>query len=236
MTLTTTKTLILASSSPRRQELIRFLQLPFVVQASDADETTDAGLTPSQIVEELSRRKALAVISRLKADDSMPKDGVVIGSDTIVVWHGEVLGKPQDEEDAFRMLSALQGTEHEVYTGIACIGLTADNDPNGESGGTELSVTRLPGAVYATSTDRLTGSCRMTVGHSVTKVGMKPLTDEQIRNYIRTGEPMDKAGAYGIQGLGSTLIQNIDGDYFTVVGLPMYLLSEMLEAHGIRVL
>ncbi|WP_088832866.1 Maf family protein [Paenibacillus tyrfis] len=235
MTLTTSKTLILASSSPRRQELIRFLQLPFVVQASDADETTDPGLTPSQIVEELSRRKALAVLSRLKADDSMPEDGVVIGSDTIVVWHGEVLGKPQDEADAFRMLSALQGTEHEVYSGIACIELM-DNAPNGEAGGMEVSVTRLPGAVYAKSADRLTGSCRMTVGHSVTKVGMKPLTDEQIRNYIRTGEPMDKAGAYGIQGLGSTLIQNIDGDYFTVVGLPMYLLSEMLGAHGIRVL
>lgn len=197
MTLTTSKTLILASSSPRRQELIRFLQLPFVVQASDADETTAPGLTPSQIVEELSRRKALAVLSRLKADDSAPEDGVVIGSDTIVVWQGEVLGKPQDEADAFRMLSALQGAEHEVYTGIACIGLTADNAPNGEAGGTEVSVTRLPGAVYTTSADRLTGSCRMTVGHSVTKVGMKPLTDEQIRNYIRTGEPMDKAGAYG---------------------------------------
>ncbi|MBU7318939.1 Maf family protein [Paenibacillus oleatilyticus] len=236
MTLTTSKTLILASSSPRRQELIRFLQLPFVVQASDADETTAPGLTPSQIVEELSRRKALAVLSRLKADDSVPEDGVLIGSDTIVVWQGEVLGKPQDEADAFRMLSALQGAEHEVYTGIACIGLTVDNAPNGEAGGTEVSVSRLPGAVYATSADRLTGSCRMTVGHSVTKVGMKPLTDEQIRNYIRTGEPMDKAGAYGIQGLGSTLIQTIDGDYFTVVGLPMYLLSEMLGAHGIRVL
>ncbi|MCM3270886.1 Maf family protein [Paenibacillus elgii] len=197
MTLTTSKTLILASSSPRRQELIRFLQLPFVVQASDADETTDPGLTPSQIVEELSRRKALAVLSRLKADDSVPEDGVVIGSDTIVVWQGEVLGKPQDEADAFRMLCALQGTEHEEYSGIACIELTADNAPNGESGDTEVSVTRLPGAVYAKSADRLTGSCRMTVGHSMTKVGMKPLTDEQIRNYIRTGEPMDKAGAYG---------------------------------------
>ncbi|MDO3676133.1 Maf family protein [Paenibacillus ehimensis] len=197
MTLTTTKTLILASSSPRRQELIRFLQLPFVVQASDADETTDAGLTPSQIVEELSRRKALAVLARLKADDSAPEDGVVIGSDTIVVWQGEVLGKPQDAEDAFRMLRALQGTEHEVYSGLACIELTADSAPNGEAASTEASVTRLPGAVYAKSADRLTGSCRMTVGHSVTKVGMKPLTDEQIRNYIRTGEPMDKAGAYG---------------------------------------
>ncbi|TVY11901.1 Maf family protein [Paenibacillus cremeus] len=196
------KTLILASSSPRRQELIRSLKLPYTILASDVDETTEPGLTPAQIVEELSSRKAQAVYERCKVEARDEYKGVVIGSDTIVVLEGEVLGKPADEADAFRMLKALQGRAHEVYSGVALI--------DTETGG------RL-------------------VAHSTTGVVMKQLDDEQIRRYIATREPMDKAGSYGIQGLGATIVERLEGDYFTVVGLPMSLLSEMLGSMGIAV-
>lgn len=202
MSITTTKTLILASSSPRRQELIRSLQLPYQIIVSDVDETTEAGLAPEHIVEQLSGRKASAVYERCKADQAELRDGVIIGSDTIVVLNGEALGKPKDEEDAFRMLKSLQGKEHHVYSGVACIDLQT-------------------GLRY--------------VDHQRTAVWMKGLTDERIRRYIATGEPMDKAGSYAIQGLGATIVERIEGDYFNVVGLPMALLSDMLDRFSIAV-
>ncbi|MCZ8519092.1 MULTISPECIES: Maf family protein [Paenibacillus] len=200
MTISDNRTLILASSSPRRQELIGSLGLPYAIRVSDVDETTEPGLTPAQIVEELSARKAGAVCERCKAEEA---SGIVIGSDTIVVLDGQVLGKPQDEEDAFRMLSALQGRRHQVYTGVACFDL--------DSGERHVS-------------------------HRVTEVFMKVLKESQIRRYIATGEPMDKAGSYGIQGLGATMIDRIEGDYFNVVGLPLSLLSSLLERLGVAVI
>lgn len=202
MTLTTTKTLILASSSPRRQELIRSLELPYQIIVSDVDETTEPGLAPEQIVEQLSGRKASAVYERCKADLRELGESIIIGSDTIVVLNEEVLGKPKDEADAFRMLKSLQGREHHVYSGIACI-------------------------------DLRTGARH--VAHQRTAVWMKELGDERIRRYIATGEPMDKAGSYAIQGLGATIVERIEGDYFNVVGLPMSLLSDMLERFSVAV-
>ncbi|MBP1156591.1 MULTISPECIES: Maf family protein [unclassified Paenibacillus] len=202
MTLTTTKPLILASSSPRRQELIRSLQLPYQIIVSDVDETTEPGLTPEQIVEQLSGRKASAVYERCKADLQELPEGIIIGSDTIVVLNEEILGKPKDEADAFRMLKSLQGREHHVYSGVACI-------------------------------DLQTGVQH--VAHQRTAVWMKELTDERIRRYMATGEPMDKAGSYAIQGLGATIVERIEGDYFNVVGLPMSLLSDMLERFSVAV-
>lgn len=196
------KVLILASSSPRRQELIRSLNLPYRIIVSDADETTEPGWIPSQIVEELSGRKARTVYERCKVELAPDEQGVVIGSDTIVVLDGEVLGKPKDEDDSFRMLKALQGRRHQVYSGVVCIDLAT-----GETHG----------------------------AHGVTEVYMKPLTDERIRSYIRTGEPKDKAGSYAIQGLGATIVERIEGDYFNVVGLPMSLLSDLLGRLGVAV-
>lgn len=201
MTITMQKKLILASSSPRRQELIASLQLPFEIKVSDVNEDTEPGLSPAEVVEQLSSRKAAAVCEMYKEEQR--KDGIVIGSDTIVVLEGQVLGKPKDRQDAFRMLSALQGREHRVYTGVACVDL---------SSGQQL------------------------ISHQVTLVYMKPLTQTQIERYIDTGEPMDKAGSYGIQGLGATIVERIEGDYFNVVGLPMSLLSDMLQRLGIVVL
>lgn len=192
----TDKTLILASSSPRRKELLQTLGLTFTIQTSDVDETTSPGLSPQEVVEELALRKAKEVASRLT-------EGIVLGSDTIVVLKGEILGKPVDETDAYRMLYALQGCEHTVYSGVALI-------------------------------DAATGISE--VSYSRTQVRIRSLTSEEIHAYIATREPMDKAGSYAIQGIGSTLVEGIDGDYFTVVGLPLCLTAAMLARFGIQVL
>jgi septum formation protein len=200
MTKMTTPLLILASSSPRRQELIRSLGLPYEIISSNADESVDDKLTPAEIVEVLSLRKAQTVCEVIRSSD---KQGIVIGSDTIVVFEGQILGKPKDGKDSFRMLSALQGNTHQVFSGVACV-------------------------------DSQTGAFQ--VSHRVTNVTMKSLTDEQIRRYIATGEPQDKAGSYAIQGLGATIVEGIEGDYFNVVGLPLSLLSDLLKAYNIHIL
>jgi septum formation protein len=197
---TSNQTLILASSSPRRQELIQSLGLPYIIRVSDADETVDEKITPAELVELLSLRKAATVRDILQDTE---KQGIIVGSDTVVVYQGQVLGKPTDEEHSFRMLKALQGNIHEVYSGVACL-------------------------------DAATG--RHLVSHRVTHVSMKPMSDDQIRRYIATGEPKDKAGSYGIQGLGATIIESIEGDYFNVVGLPLSLLSDLLLSFDIQVL
>jgi septum formation protein len=188
--------LILASSSPRRSELLRSLDLPFRIQASDVDETFESHMTPANVVEELSFRKANAVAATLS-------QGIVIGSDTIVVLRGAILGKPEDEADAFRMLNQLQGQTHEVYTGVTC--MDAANP-------------------------------KVVTNHRKTAVTMRSMTDDQILRYIATGEPMDKAGSYAIQGIGATLVDQIEGCYFNVVGLPLALLTDQLKEFDINVL
>ncbi|MED1917209.1 nucleoside triphosphate pyrophosphatase [Brevibacillus sp. DP1.3A] len=188
--------LILASSSPRRRELLQALGLSFTVITSDVDETTAEHLSASEVVEELSLRKAKEVASRLT-------EGVVLGSDTVVVLDGQILGKPVDEMDAYRMLSMLQGQEHTVYSGVALIDV--------ETGRAEVS-------------------------HSLTHVRIRALTEQEIKSYIATGEPMDKAGSYAIQGIGATLVEGITGDYFTVVGLPLGLTSTLLTRFGMPIL
>ncbi|MCL6515910.1 Maf family protein [Alicyclobacillus sp.] len=195
--------LILASGSPRRQELLASLGLTFEVIPSEVDEDVPAGLAPPAYVETLAARKARAVARRLagtRPGEDVP--AIVIGSDTTVVLDGAYLNKPADEAEAVLMLSRLQGRTHEVYTG--------------------LCVLEHPGG-------------REEIHHSRTRVTMRALTPERIRRYVHTGEPMDKAGAYAIQGYGATLIEGIEGDYFTVVGLPVGLLAEVLERFGVRV-
>ncbi|MFF0827347.1 Maf family protein [Brevibacillus sp. NPDC003359] len=188
--------LILASSSPRRRELLQTLGLSFTIITSDVDETTAEHLSAKEVVEELSLRKAKEVASRLT-------EGVVLGSDTVVVLDGQILGKPVDEMDAYRMLSMLQGQEHTVYSGVALIDV--------ETGRTEVS-------------------------HSLTHVRIRALTEQEIKSYIATGEPMDKAGSYAIQGIGATIVEGITGDYFTVVGLPLGLTSTLLTRFGMPIL
>ncbi|NGQ94312.1 septum formation inhibitor Maf [Brevibacillus sp. SYP-B805] len=188
--------IILASSSPRRRELLQAIGMPFTVMTSDVDEETSPGLSPAEIVESLALRKARAVAGK-------EKEGLVLGADTIVVLDGRVLGKPKDEEDAFRTLQALQGREHTVYSGVALV-------------------------------DAATG--REEVAHCSTLVRIRPLAEREIRAYIATGEPMDKAGSYAIQGLGATIVEGIEGDYFTVVGLPLHLTAALLSRFGVHLL
>lgn len=195
---TLTARLVLASSSPRRRELLGSLGLNFEIIKPDVDEEAFnlEHLLPADVVKFLSRTKAQEVFK-------YHTDALVIGADTIVVLDGKVFGKPKDAEDAFRMLSALQGSVHEVYSGITVF------NPNESD--------EFP----PFASDSL-----------CTKVSMRPLTPDEIRAYIATGEPMDKAGAYAIQGYGSTLIEKIDGCYFNVVGMSLYLLERLFEQLG----
>jgi septum formation protein len=192
--------LVLASASPRRQELIAILGLPVQIIPSRVQEDTPDHWSPSQIVEGLSKRKADAVKDKLS--ESTDFSSIVVGSDTIVVLNGKVMGKPRDASEAEQMLQELAGEVHEVYTGITCI--------------------RISDAKTVTS-------------HRVTKVRMRNLSSTQISRYVSTGESMDKAGAYGIQGIGSLLIESIDGCYFNVVGLPLSLLAVILEQFDITI-
>jgi septum formation protein len=171
--------LILASSSPRRKELLENLQLTFTITSSEVDESFKLGLPPDEVVMQLAERKAQAVFK----DNP---DSFVIGADTIVVANNEVLGKPADEAEAIQTLKVLSGKQHEVYTGVSIMSPTS--------------------------------SIRF---YEKTEVLFWELTDSEIELYVKSGEPLDKAGAYGIQQLGSMLVKKINGDYFAVVGLPV---------------
>jgi septum formation protein len=202
--------IVLASSSPRRRQLLQSLGLSFEIFPSQVDENFPATLPPSQIVEMLAERKASAVAEEVRKDNKRAKSGrcsLVIGSDTIVVADGEVLGKPVDRREAEAMLSRLQGRLHEVYTGLAVLKL------ENQSGKT----------------------LERHVGYRRTSVRMRPLMRDEIKRYAATGEPLDKAGGYAIQGLGSTLVEEITGDYFAVVGLPLSLLHHYLHLCGYEV-
>lgn len=186
--------IILASQSPRRQELLTRMGLTFAVRPADIEEVVEPGLTPQQVVMSLSRQKAEAVAA------SRP-DALVIAADTIVVLDGKILGKPHSTAEAKEMLTALSGREHHV-----CTGFTLRKGTQAETGCEE------------------------------SQVWFRDLTEEEIDAYIATGEPMDKAGAYGIQGYGALLVQGIHGDYFNVMGLPVCRLGQALKDFGISCL
>ncbi len=171
--------IILASASPRRRELLTQAGFEFEVITSQVDEIIDPNLTPEKLVMSLAEQKAQAVAASYPECD-------IIGSDTVVVLDGKVLGKPKDEDDAVRMLCSLSGKTHEVYTGVCIIG-----------GGKTQSF------------------------FECTRVKFCPLDAAQILSYVATKEPIDKAGAYGIQGKGCVLVEGIEGDYFNVVGFPV---------------
>jgi septum formation protein len=181
---------VLASMSPRRRELLALLGLACEINPADVDETWRNGEPPAMHAERLAQEKAAA----------RPRSGAVtIGADTIVVIDGAILGKPRDAAEASEMLRRLAGREHEVFTGVA---VAYD--------GREAS------------------------GVARTAVRFRALDDTTIAEYVATGEPLDKAGAYGIQGYGAVLVERIDGDYFTVMGLGLGLMVDLLERVGLR--
>lgn len=184
------ETVILASSSPRRRELVGYMGIPYECVTADAEEIKEG--SPAELVMENARRKAAAVAK------SHPHQAV-LGADTIVYLDGKVLGKPKNEQEAQSMLARLQNAWHEVFTGVCVI-----------RGG--QAETR----------------------YEVSRVLFVPLNADEIRRYVKTGEPMDKAGAYALQGRGGMFVKRIEGSSSNVIGLPMALTREMLLRAGVR--
>ena len=188
--------IVLASGSPRRQELLQRIGITdFDIRVPQTEETYPAGLSPRETVEYISREKSDAAAALCTPEE------IIITADTMVFLDQQRLGKPKDEADALRMLTDLAGRRHTVCTGVTL-----------RQG--QRSLTR------AQSTD----------------VYFRPAGREELTAYIRGGEPMDKAGAYGVQGQGALLVERIDGDFFNVMGLPVLLLSRMLAEFGVTLL
>ena len=209
--------LVLASASPRRQELLRAAGISFTVQPADVDEAPRAEESAKDCAERLAKEKAMAVWR------TRPQD-VVLGADTVVVVDDELLGKPADAADAARMLRLLSGREHQVITGV-CMVRAVIGDRGSGVGGAGMGSNLVPARASA-------GGARVKVGHETTRVAMHAISDEEIRDYVASGEPMDKAGAYAIQGIASRWIPRIVGDYGNVVGLPVALVYRMLRDKG----
>ena len=211
--------LILASASPRRQELLRNAGIPFTVQPADVDETPLPRESARDCAERLAREKAVTVWRR------RPQD-LVLGADTVVVVVGEkILGKPVDAEDAARMLRMLSGKEHQVITGVCLV----SQGVRDQGLGMRDSRSQVSNGKMGTE------NCEVRTASETTLVTMSELSDKEIREYVATGEPMDKAGAYAIQGMASRWIPRIEGDYSNVVGLPVALVFRMLrERQGAR--
>jgi septum formation protein len=221
--------LILASSSPRRKELLQGLNLNFKTHPSMEDESVPADTKPKEMVEMLALRKAKSVSSHYDK-------GLIIGSDTIVVFGDEVLGKPQDEKDAYSMLAKLQGKQHMVFTGVSIVAASSGHaigEPNDQTGTPDNIIYLGNTGQYRILSESANGDPEIMVGHTVSKVTFRPLNESEIKRYIETREPMDKAGAYGVQGMGAVLIEKIEGDFYSVMGLPLNILYLMLRKFGI---
>jgi septum formation protein len=188
--------IVLASSSPRRRELLRLIGLTFRVDRAEYEERMDLNMPPHRLARHLSLEKARSIASKYS-------DALVIAADTFILFRGKLLGKPHTLQEARRMLGMLNGKKHSVITGFTVM-------------------------------DTLTGK---RVSKAVeTKVHFRRLTTDQLASYVRTGEPLDKAGAYAVQGLGAVIVKEIAGDYFNVIGLPLSSLAEALKKFGVRVL
>ena len=188
-------TLILASASPRRRELLQQIGAVFTIECSNAPEIIDTSLPPEEMVQQLALQKASAVAAHRA-------DGLVLGADTIVVNEGALLGKPASTDEAAAMLRSLSGKWHQVMTAVALVDASGQREP----------------------------------WVSVEKTGVKfrSLNERDIAAYVATGESMDKAGAYGIQGYGALLVERIEGCYFNVVGLPLQLVATGLRNWGVN--
>jgi len=221
--------LILASASPRRQELLRNAGVRFEVQSADIDETPLPGEAPQACAERLARDKARAVFAQ------RPQDWV-LGADTVVVVDGQILGKPANNDDAARMLRLLSGRTHDVITGVCLVGLGeagVGSQQRGESQDSPVVVpSQNPRGPLRTENRELRTGLEDTRSES-TRVTMTELSEQEIRDYVASGEPIDKAGAYAIQGLASRWIPRIEGDYSNVVGLPVELVLRMLRERGL---
>ena len=202
--------MILASASPRRKELLEQIGAEFVICPAKGEEVITE-TDPSAVVMELSRQKAeqvaygVLIYNEQHADLATPQDILVIGADTVVAYENQILGKPKDEEDARRMLTMLSGKTHSVYTGVTFVFI----DKEGRTGE----------HCFFEKTD----------------VCMYPLKEEEIDRYIQSGDPMDKAGSYGIQGRFAIHIKELRGDYNNVVGLPVARLYQELQKLGVSI-
>ncbi len=185
--------IILASASPRRKQLLEGLGLQFEVVDAGMEEQC-AAKDPVELVQTLALRKAQLVAAQKKG-------GLIIGADTVVVWHGAILGKPQDRIEAKQMLTQLSGSMHTVYTGVAIVE---------------------------------TKTYQKVLDYATTNVFFHPLSEQEIDWYIGTGEPLDKAGSYGIQGYGGLWVQRVDGCYYNVVGLPISRLLPLFRSFQIE--
>ncbi len=179
------KPIVLASSSPRRRDILASVGIEFEVVPSNVEEKAKG--TPITVARTLSRKKALSVWK-------VHKDKLVIGADTLVFLGNRVIGKPGNEQEAFETLSFLSGRWHKVVTAVSVIGR----------------------------------GVRVTL-HDIARVKFRPLSEDEIKRYISTGEPMDKAGAYGVQGLGAVMVEEIRGNFYTVMGLPIHILYPLLK-------
>ena len=185
-----TAPIVLASSSPRRRQLLEMLRIPYRAIVPDVDETLHPGEDPARYVERLAQAKARAVVGQAPGE-------IVLAADTTVVLDGDVFAKPEDPADAVRMLGRLQGRTHQVMTAVA----VGQDD-------------RLEHAL------------------DVSQVTFRPASVAMLTDYVSTGEPLDKAGAYAIQGLGALLIERVEGDLFGVMGLPVRLAIDLLGRFG----
>jgi nucleoside triphosphate pyrophosphatase len=187
--------LILASTSPRRREILELLKIPFEVRPPKFVETSDGKLSPEEEALLFAREKALSLKKEFP-------NSLIIGCDTIVEIDGKKLGKPRDEKEARAMLQTLSGRIHRVLTGLVVV-------------------------------DSQSGEFQETL--NVAQVAMRSLSKQEIAEYIASGEPMDKAGAYAVQGIGRKLIDHFEGDYFTVVGLPLRTVAQILSKFGVPI-
>ena len=216
------QTIILASRSSRRRNLLMGAGYRFRIEISEADEDTDL-TDPVEYVEELSHRKVRAVAVHFLDEDAMDvvvdEDEItkhqmgiesdeylyIVGADTVVILDDQILGKPKNEKDAAKMLRLLSGKQHEVYTGV--------------------TIDKIRGGVCT----------EQKIFSEHTSVKMREMTDEEIDWYVKSGEPMDKAGSYAIQGKAAKFIESIDGDFYNVVGLPICRVSEELAKMGAEI-
>ena len=198
--------IILASKSPRRKELLSRIGIEFECMVSEKEEKITSS-RPDAVVEELSCQKAEEVFENIKSKDGcIDEPMVIIGADTVVACDGDIMGKPKDEKDAKRMLGLLSGRSHMVWTGVTIFYVNIDEN----------------GKPQKSNVIKDTFSCG-------TRVYMYGISDKEAEEYIKTGEPLDKAGAYGIQGIATKFIEKIEGDYNNVVGLPVSTLYQKIK-------
>lgn len=188
--------LVLAYSSPRREELLKRLGLNFTIVPSKINENNFNDIAPDLLVQKLASRKAEEVAG-------LVENTVIIAADTVVVNENEIIGKPDDKNDAGKMLEKLQGRQHTVFSGLAVLS---------------------------------TKTAKSLVDVDHTEVYLRQMSKQEIDDYINTGEPLDKAGSYGIQGLGGIFVEKIEGSYFTVMGLPIHKLAVMLKKFDVNII